>query len=314
MPGSSGGGGNQSPNVSAGPDQAITLPANASLDGTVTDDGQPNPPGSVTTTWAKTSGPGTVSFGNTHAVDTTASFSQAGTYVLRLTADDSALSTFDEVTVTVSSSTGGDVIFADGFESGSLGAWSSATTGGGDLSASSAAARFGSFGMRAVINDNTSLFVTDDAPSAEPRYRARFYFNPNAIAMAGGDDVFILQSRNAAGAVVVRLNIRLVGSQYQLRGGIRRNGGSYTASAWLPIPSGWSSVELDWRAATGTGANNGGLTIWVDGAQRADLTAIDNDTLRVDNTRLGAVGVNTGTRGTILFDAFESRRQNFIGP
>jgi hypothetical protein len=41
-----------------------------------------------------------VTFGNANAVDTTASFSVAGTYVLRLTANDSALATFDEVTVT----------------------------------------------------------------------------------------------------------------------------------------------------------------------------------------------------------------------
>ena len=58
----------------------------------MTDDGLPNPPAAVTTTWSTISGPGTVTFGNASAVDTTASFSQAGTYVLRLTADDGALS------------------------------------------------------------------------------------------------------------------------------------------------------------------------------------------------------------------------------
>jgi uncharacterized protein YjiK len=99
--------GNNPPQVSAGPDQTITLPAGATLDGTVTDDGLPNPPGSVTTTWTKQSGPGTVTFGNANAVDTTATFSQAGTYVLRLTASDSALSAFDELTVTVNPPGGG---------------------------------------------------------------------------------------------------------------------------------------------------------------------------------------------------------------
>jgi hypothetical protein len=92
---------NQAPSVSAGPDQTVTLPNAASLDGTVTDDGLPNPPALVTTTWSQTSGPGTVTFANAGAVDTTASFSAAGTYVLRLTADDSALSAFDELTITV---------------------------------------------------------------------------------------------------------------------------------------------------------------------------------------------------------------------
>ena len=71
---------NQAPSVNAGSDQQITLPDSANLDGTVTDDGLPNPPAAVTVTWTKTSGPGTVTFGNIHAVDTTASFSVAGTY------------------------------------------------------------------------------------------------------------------------------------------------------------------------------------------------------------------------------------------
>ena len=70
---------NQAPVVDAGPDQTITLPSSANLNGTVTDDGLPNPPGTVTTTWSEVSGPGPATFGNASAVDTTASFSASGT-------------------------------------------------------------------------------------------------------------------------------------------------------------------------------------------------------------------------------------------
>ena len=93
--------GNQAPNVNAGPDQTVTLPSSANLDGTVSDDGLPNPPTTVTTTWSKVSGPGTVTFGNANAVDTTASFSTSGTYVLRLNGNDSGLAASDDVTITV---------------------------------------------------------------------------------------------------------------------------------------------------------------------------------------------------------------------
>jgi hypothetical protein len=48
-----------------------------------------------------------VTFGNASAVDTTASFSAAGTYVLRLTASDGALTSADDVTVTVLPAGGG---------------------------------------------------------------------------------------------------------------------------------------------------------------------------------------------------------------
>jgi hypothetical protein len=93
--------GNAAPAVNAGVDQAVVLPGGISLDATVSDDGLPAPPGALTTTWSRVSGPGTVSFGSASSVDTTASFSAAGTYVLRLTAYDGELTSFDELTVEV---------------------------------------------------------------------------------------------------------------------------------------------------------------------------------------------------------------------
>ncbi|MEE9345417.1 MAG: hypothetical protein V3U88_07395, partial [Methylococcales bacterium] len=100
-------GNNQAPVVDAGSEQTITLPDSANdvtlnLDGTVSDDGLPDP-SAVTITWNKVSGPGTVSFGNASTEDTTANFDTAGTYVLRLTADDGTHSNFDEITVRINS-------------------------------------------------------------------------------------------------------------------------------------------------------------------------------------------------------------------
>jgi hypothetical protein len=92
---------NKAPVVSAGSNKTITLPSTASLAGTVTDDGLPNPPGAVTTTWSKSSGPGTVTFANAGAKATTATFSTSGSYVLKLTANDGALSASATLTITV---------------------------------------------------------------------------------------------------------------------------------------------------------------------------------------------------------------------
>lgn len=97
---------NQAPSVNAGPDLEVKLPTSAILNGTVTDDGRPNPPGSLTVTWSKASGPGSVTFAHPHDVDGTAGFSTAGTYVLRLRATDSALTTSDDVTIVVSGDAG----------------------------------------------------------------------------------------------------------------------------------------------------------------------------------------------------------------
>ena len=92
---------NLAPVVIAGLDQVITLPGSANLTGVAIDDGQPNPPGVLTTTWSPVSGPGTVSFSNVSALNSTATFSESGAYVLRLTVSDGALAVSDDVAVTV---------------------------------------------------------------------------------------------------------------------------------------------------------------------------------------------------------------------
>src|SRR5882762_2349052 len=92
---------NLAPVVNAGLDQVITLPSSANLTGVAIDDGQPNPPGVLTTTWSQVSGPGTVSLSNASALNSTATFSASGAYVLRLTVSDGALAVSDDVAVTV---------------------------------------------------------------------------------------------------------------------------------------------------------------------------------------------------------------------
>jgi PKD repeat protein len=93
---------NTKPVVNAGPDQTITLPASATLAGSATDDGLPTG-STLTKSWSTVSGPGSVTFGNAAAPNTTATFSTAGVYTLRLSASDSALAASDDVIITVNS-------------------------------------------------------------------------------------------------------------------------------------------------------------------------------------------------------------------
>ncbi|MBD2199690.1 MULTISPECIES: PKD domain-containing protein [Calothrix] len=89
---------NKPPAVEAGNNQTVAVNT-VSLDGTVTDSGA-----IAFSKWTKLSGPGNVTFGNANAIDTTATFSQPGTYVLRLTAADSELTAQDEVIINYNSS------------------------------------------------------------------------------------------------------------------------------------------------------------------------------------------------------------------
>ncbi len=90
---------NRPPSANAGQDQLLDVPETATLVGSATDDGRPND--ALTHTWSKVSGPGTVTFGSPSALTTTATFSAAGTYVVRLTASDGELSDSDDATISV---------------------------------------------------------------------------------------------------------------------------------------------------------------------------------------------------------------------
>ncbi len=98
--------GNQAPIADAGPDLSVALPAVAVLQGGFRDDGLPNPPSAPSFAWSTVSGPGVVTFSAGNRLSSTAGFSVAGRYVLRLTVSDGALSTSDDVVVNVS---GGEV-------------------------------------------------------------------------------------------------------------------------------------------------------------------------------------------------------------
>ena len=162
-----------------------------------------------------------------------------------------------------------DALFSDGFESGNFSAWSSYATDGGDLSVSGGAALVGSYGMQAVLDDNNAIYVTDWSPWDETRYRARFYFDPNSISMASGNAHYLLYTANRDYALSIRVEFRFYSGAYQVRAEVGNDSNGWSSSAWTTISDAPHYFELDWRASTAPGANNGGMTWWIDGSQHA---------------------------------------------
>ena len=92
---------NTPPVVDAGPDRALELGESITLLATADDDGLPKDPGSLSVQWTQVSGAGDASFANASVAQTIVSFSEEGTYVLRLTAHDGEFSDRDDVQVSV---------------------------------------------------------------------------------------------------------------------------------------------------------------------------------------------------------------------
>jgi serine protease len=200
------------------------------------------------------------------------------------------------------------LIFKDGFESCDLSAWSPNVIDGGDLSAG-APGLVGSCSMRALLDDSNAIYVTSDHPDAETHYIASFYFDPNSIPMVNGDIHTIFGGYSGTSTLVLRMQFRRSSGLYQVQAALLHDNSTWNTSSWFTITDAPHQIAFDWRAATAAGANNGGLSLWIDGVQKADKTAADNDTWRIDRAQLGAVaGIDTGTRGTYYFDEFDSSR------
>ena len=211
-----------------------------------------------------------------------------------------------------------DVIHFDNFCSGTLAAWSAYSTDGGDLSVSTAAALDGTaFGIQGVVDDTAGLFVQDDTPDGESRYRARFHFDPNgfdpgeALGRFRTRMFLAFEEPNRRLAAIV---LRRIAGQYALMARARLDDNSQASTPFVPISDAPHVVEIEWQRAAGPDTLDGFLEMWIDGLPAGALFGLDNSIGSVDFARLGAMSVKTGANGTIFWDEFESRRQSYIGP
>lgn len=184
-----GGAGNQAPLVDAGDSQTITLDQSASLNGSASD--PDSGPLSLSFTWAKESGPGTVVFSSTNTISTTASFSTSGVYQLSLLAFDGLASASDTVYITVSDAptagagaTNGTQLAVDEF---TIALWNF-TTDGSDASTNS----IDLFLNSAVIDSSSAATAWMASPSGAALRVENF---PQA-ATGSVPDILIFDSAN----------------------------------------------------------------------------------------------------------------------
>jgi hypothetical protein len=213
---------------------------------------------------------------------------------------------------------GPDQLFADGFESGGLSAWS-ASAGGGDLSvAPEAAMRSSTAGLQGQVNDTQGLWVQDDSPRGEHRYRARFYFDPGDFDPGEAQGrfrarIFIGFDENPIRRLFT-LVLRRRDGEFALMARARRDDGARSDTGFTTIGPGAHAVEVAWARSSGVDAADGTLELWMDGSLAGSVAGIDNDDGALDFVRMGVLSVKSGASGTMYWDEFASRRATPIGP
>jgi len=204
----------------------------------------------------------------------------------------------------------GDIIYLDPFESGSLAGWSSTATNGGDLAVSAAAALNGTtMGLQAVVNDTTPLFVRDDRPTDESRYRVRFFLDPNGFDPGEASNhlrVRVLIVSDTLDQRLVAIVLRRRSGVYSIEARVRQAGGVRADTGFFTITDAPHTIEFDWTRASAPAATDGTFELWVDGVSKSALAGLANGGTGVEYARLGAMSVKTGAGGTLFFDEFES--------
>jgi len=169
--------------------------------------------------------------------------------------------------------------------------------------------------MGVTIASSAAAYVNDPSPNTENRFRVRYYFNSNTLKLSKNGLLTIFNAYNTSGLATITVQIRYTGNTYQLRVGLLTDAKKWSYTGWSTISTAWHPIEFDWRASTAAGANNGGLTFWLDGAQVATINAIDNDQQKIDKIALGVIsGMTSTTQGTSYYDDYESGRLSYIGP
>lgn len=212
-------------------------------------------------------------------------------------------------TVTVSVPAG-MVLFADGFASGTVSAWSSLT---GSASVSAVAGLMPSDGTNKGLSVPLPAggYVTDATPAAEPSYHARFDFSGAVMRIASGNNtaVTLFQARTAAGTaytVQVGRNGGGTGAPTRIRVVMSRSGSSAVTGGWVNLSAGAHRIQTDWQSGPATGAGRGTVRLGLDGSTVTTLTG-NTAALRVESVRLGLVAGLAGT-GAAYVDGFTSSR------
>jgi FtsP/CotA-like multicopper oxidase with cupredoxin domain/Cu/Zn superoxide dismutase len=200
-----------------------------------------------------------------------------------------------------------ELIFADGFESGSFSAWSGSS---GAASVTATAARTGTYGMQVTLAGNTPGYAIDNSPMAEPSYHARFYLNPNSTATGNNNTPDIFVGFNSANAIVFRVQYnRTNQGVYRVRAVVTRVGGT-TTTPWVTINNTWNAIEIAWQSA-----NSATFRLYTGGVLRQTLTGLNTSAYKLETVWLGpSGGLGNSVSGTMYFDDFGSKRNLYIGP
>ena len=199
----------------------------------------------------------------------------------------------------------------------STSAWN--TTHGAGLVSGQTNARFaGDCGLRLDLAGGTQGYLEDATPGtltpAVDQYTARFYLYPGDAEL-DTSQINIFSVHDSSENQLMGIDLYIDNNQLTISAFAYDDNNFRFDHPGIQLNRGWRAIELQWQAADSPGADNGILSLLVDGEPDSNpVTGLDNDTHTVASARLGVVnGNNVSVSGLLDFDSFTSRRSGTAG-
>lgn len=207
------------------------------------------------------------------------------------------------------------VSFTDGFESGDFSSWTRYNDGGGWLYPCGQAGVNGDWGACVERGDNDRRKqLIDETPLDKTTFNVRFNFDPNGISMAEAERFRFVQTKLLA----IRpyyLVLRYLDGQYWMQLAVRTDSDTYIKTNWFAVADNQHTIEINWTASTGPGADDGRARLYMDGVLLDQLSEIDNDTMYVDTFKIGFTSRLEGKTisGIFYLDDVATSDSGYIG-
>ena len=189
----------------------------------------------------------------------------------------------------------------------------------GDLSTGTPGLASTTAKMEALIDDTTAIYGHKDFPQlASSAYRFRIYIDINSLDIPSNSNFSICQILNGAnGRAAINLRRNFADTAYEIDAVAINDSAGGDDTGNYEISDALHYIEVLLEYASGAAANDGAITLWIDGVEKEELGGLDIfDISKPDGARLGATkNIPAGTAGTLYLDEFVLRDDDTeIGP
>jgi hypothetical protein len=206
-------------------------------------------------------------------------------------------------------------LFEDDFETGDFSLWTRFNDGKGWLYPCAEAAVNENYGACVERGDNDRRKqLIDETPVDQTSFSARFNFDINSLSMSQGERFRFVQVKMGAERPFF-IVLKYESGQYWIQLNTLLDDLTKTKTGWYLLTDSPHTIEIDWQASSTPGADDGFVELILDDVLLEALTGLDNDTIFIENFKVGFTSrlVGKSIYGVFFVDDVATSNAGHIG-